>query len=338
MAAAMQRIALILMLFILLMNGRHTIDKPPVPFDNLTVQVRAIPPEDAGPAASYGSLRMTGAWQLTSANKAFGGLSSMFVRDDGSIVALNDTGELFGFRVEGRQGQGFVKPLPRRPDQMDWPSWRWDSESMARDPVSGRVWVGFELQQVICRYSDDFSKRDGCYSPPETWDWPLTGSLESLVRFPDGRFLAISEMAPGPHGGHDVLLFPGDPGVWPGSRPVHLGYVPPTGYRPTDAVWLGGDRLLVLNRRLTLAEGFTAKLVLVRMPRLEEGAMLRGAVIATFAPPALADNFEALAVSRDADGRPQLWVASDDNHLFLERSLLLRFALPQDWVSDRPAP
>jgi len=334
----MQRIALILMLFILLMNGRHSVDKLPASFDSLTVQARAIPMEDTGPAASYGPLRMTGAWQLTSANKAFGGISSLFVRDDGSIVALNDTGELFGFRVEGPERQGFVKPLPRRPQQMDWPSWRWESESMTRDPVSGKVWVGFELLQLICRYTPDFSARDGCYSPPETWTWPLTGSLESLVRFSDGRFLAISEMAPGPHGGHDVLLWPGDPSVRPAPKPLHLGYVPPTGFRPTDALWLGGNKLLVLNRRLTLAEGFTALLTLVEMPRLEEGAMLRGTVVATFAPPALADNFEALAMSRDAQGRAQLWVASDDNHLFLQRSLLLRFALPEGWASDRPAP
>lgn len=338
MARSMQRIALILLLFVLLMNGRHGLDRPPATFDSLTVQARAIAPEDAGPPAAWGPLRLTGAWQLTGTHKAFGGLSSMFVTDDGSIVALNDTGELFGFRVEGAEGQGFVKPLPRPASQMSWPSWQWDSESMTRDPVSGKVWVGFELLQMICRYQPDFSKRDGCYSPPATWKWPSTGSLESLVRFADGRFLAISEMAPGPHGGHDVLLFPSDPGVWPGSRPAHLGYVPPTGYRPTDVTWLGGDRLLVLNRRLTLAEGFTAKLVLVRMPRLAEGAVLRGEVIATFAPPALADNFEAMAASRDAQGRGQLWIASDDNHLFLERTLLLRFALPDGWMSDRPAP
>jgi len=338
MAAAMQRIALILILFILLMNGRHNMEHPPSPPASIVVQARAIPPEDRGPPEAYGPLRMTGAWQLTSSHKAFGGISSMFVKADGSIVGLNDTGELFSFRVDDPSGRAFVMPLPRRPDQMDWPSWRWDSESMTRDPVSGKIWVGFELLQMICRYAPDFAKREGCFSPPESWKWPPTGSFESLVRFPDGRFLVISEMGMGPHGGHDVLLFPGDPAIWPGVRAAHLGYRPPTGYRPTDALWLGGDRLLVLNRRLTLAEGFTAVLTLVRLPPLHEGAILRGEVIATFAPPALADNFEALALSRDAQGHPQLWVESDDNHLFLERSLLLRFALPPDWVSDRPAP
>jgi len=337
----MQRVAVILLLFILLMNGRHNSDKLPAPFDSLSVKVRPIPIEDAGAPESFGPLRLTGAWQLSSPHRAFGGLSSMTVGDDDALIALNDTGELFGFRVTAPEGQGFVEPLPRPGLEKDWPGWKWDSESMQRDPVSGRIWVGFELLQRICRYAPDFKRREGCVTPQEMQSWPVTGSIESLVRFGDGRFMAIAEMGmattKGMSGAHDVLLWQGDPVDPATPPPVHLGYRPPTGYRPTDAVWLGGDKLLVLNRRLTLAEGFTARLSLVTLPRLESGAMLTSKVIATFAPPGLADNFEALALSHE-NGRPILWVGSDDNHLFLQRALLLRFALPLDWVSEMPAP
>lgn len=337
MAARMRRVALILLLFILLMNGRHSTNQPPATFDSLVVKARLIPLDEAGKPRNFGPLRLTGAWQLSSPHPAFGGISSLVVRDDGSIIGLNDSGELFGFRIAAPQGEGFVDPLPRRPEEMSYPSWKWDSESMQRDPISGKYWVGFELIQRICRYAPAFKRLEGCVEPYAMRHWPATGSIESLVRFGDGRFLAISEMGIGRNGAHDALLWQGDPVDPATPKPVHLGYRPPTGYRPTDAVWLGGDRLLVLNRRLTLADGFTAKLSLVRLPVLKRGAELHGTVIATFAPPGLADNFEALAVSHD-HGRPILWVASDDNHLFLQRSLLLRFALPDDWVNDTPAP
>ncbi len=333
----MQRVALILLLFVLLMNGRHSGNAPPATFNSVAVQARPIPLDEAGDPATYGPLRLTAAWQLTGGHAAFGGFSSMFVSEDGAIIALNDTGELFGFRVSGAQGKGFVKPLPRDGVEQQWPAWKWDSESMQRDPVSGRIWVGFELLQRVCRYAADFARREGCVTPPDLDAWPKTGSIESLVRFGDGRFIAISEMGIGRHGAHDVLLWQGDPVDPATPPPVHLGYRPPTGYRPTDALWLGGDRLLVLNRRLTLADGFTARLSLVTLPPLGEGAVLTGKVVATFAPPGLADNFEALALSR-AEGRPVLWVASDDNHLALQRSLLLRFELPREWLSSQPAP
>lgn len=332
----MQRVALILVLFILLMNGQHDGTAPPTPAGPIAVAARALPRAEAGDLARFGPLQLLGAWQLTSPQPAFGGFSSLLVDETGGLLALNDTGETFRFRL-AQQGQGLVAPLPRPLAAQNESRWIWDSESMTRDPVSGRIWVGFEHIQAICRYAPDFARREGCISPPEVRRWALTGSLESLVRLGDGRFMAISERSRRADGAHDVLLWQGDPVDAATPPPVHLGYRAPRGYHPTDAIWLGGDKLLVLNRRLTLAEGFTAQLSLVTMPTLEAGALLQGEVIATFAPPGLADNFEALALSREA-GRPILWLASDDNHLFLQRSLLLRFAVPPEWVSDRPAP
>jgi len=329
----MQRIALILMLFVLLTNGQHGGTVPPAAAARIAVSALPLPPDEAGDPARFGPLRLLGAWHLTSPHPAFGGFSSLLVGEKGGFIALNDTGEAFIFGL-ARAGQGAVQPLPRPDAERDVPRWRWDSESMTRDPASGRIWVGFEHFQAICRYAPGFARREGCVRPAAVQRWPLTGSLESLVRFRDGRFLAISEMGRGVGGAHDVLLWRGDPVDPATPPPVHLGYRPPPGFRPTDAVWLGGDRMLVLNRRLTLAEGFTARLALVRLPPLEAGVQLQAEVIASFAPPGLADNFEALALARDGEGRPILWMASDNNHLFLQRSLLLGFALPDGWVKS----
>ncbi len=88
---------------------------------------------------------------------------------------------------------------------------------------------------------------------------------------------------------------------------------------------------------MTVADWFTARLTLVRMPRLRAGAVLRGEVIASFERPGPIDNLEGLALSHE-QGLPILWIASDDNHLILQRTLLFKFALPRDWVSDAPAP
>lgn len=337
----MQRIAIILILFIALMNGRHGTSEPPASFDSLVVQARSLMADRGVAGQDYGPLRLKGAWQLTSHHPAFGGISSLLVREDGGFIGLSDTGEAFGFRVSGSEGEGFVTPLPRRPEEMDVPRWKWDSESMTTDPATGRIWVGFEGLQRICRYAPGFAAIEACKHPREMKHWDITRSIESLVRFSDGRFMAIAEGTYGPDKANDVLLWQGDPTDPATPPPVHLQYYGPTGYRPTDALWLGGDRLLVLNRRLTVFDGFTAKLVIVRLPRLVKGARLVGEEIADFSPPRLTDNLEALALSHEGDengGKPMLWVASDDNHLFLQRSLLLKFALPSDWVSQTPAP
>jgi hypothetical protein len=76
-----------------------------------------------------------------------------------------------------------------------------------------------------------------------------------------------------------------------------------------------------------LQELFIATIAIVDLPeRLEPGMELKARPLARLAPPLLADNFEGLAISRES-GRTILWVVSDDNHEFFQRTLLLKFGL-----------
>jgi hypothetical protein len=333
----MPRILLILLLFVLLIPGRHSQKDKAVIAGSLLVYARPVPlSSQTPPPRSIGPLQWRGSWVLKSRQSDFGGLSSMIVTADGSLLGLSDSGTLMGFRVGPAKtgGRPFLAPLPVRSAQRNWPNWKWDSESMIHDPVSGHYWVGFELIDWICRYSTGFARVESCATWPEMQAWPPTGGAEAMARLADGRFLVFGEMAEGQKGGNDVLLFDGDPADPATARPHHLSYQGPQGFRPTDAVVIGGNRLLVLNRRVTFHEGFTGKIALVDLPPLRPGAVLEGREIAHLAPPLLADNYEAMAVSREGDDAI-LWVASDDNHLFFQRTLLLKFALPRAWAPNR---
>lgn len=331
----MRRIALILLLYVLLSSAPPDVPDPPLRETAMQLVAAPLPLPSAAVQQLYRPLRLTGLWRLDADLEAFGGLSAMVADEGGRFIAINDGGNVARFSLDGMAGRMAALPQPaavtarhRKPN---------DSESMTRDPRTGRIWVGFEGMQRICRYAPDLARRERCGTSDAFRDWPKEGGLESLVRFADGRFLALGERANAPSGGYDVLLWQGDPAEADTPPPVHLSYRAPVGYRPTDAIWLGGDRLLVLNRRFTVFDGFTARLTLVRLPPLEEGVVLRGAVVAAFERPGSVDNLEALALGGDADG-PVLWIASDDNHLSVQRTLLYRFALPPAWLSEAPAP
>lgn len=276
-----------------------------------------------------GRLEYLQGWELKSDHPSFGGLSAMVIRPDGRIIALNDSGDLFGLRLpgEGDSMREFIAPLPIRPQERNWPKWKWDSEGLMHDPRSGRYWVTFELIHRICRYSPAFARVEECQEPKAMEDWPSTAGAEAAVRLPDGRFLIFAEGAFGSRGSTEVLLFSHDPSE-PGQAPVRLGYQPLQGYRITDAVWLKPGKLLTLNRRVTIFDGFTAKLAVVDIDHLSPGKLLQSREIASLRPPLLADNFEALAVSKEG-GRDIVWIASDDNHQFFQRTLLLKFLLKQ---------
>jgi len=333
----MRRIALILLLFIALSSAPHfgveTLLRPTPAV--VAAQALPMPPERVQRAA-YGPLKLRGVWRLRSDASVFGGISSLLAYGNDRFTGLSDSGEYVNF-VLGSASPGRIASLPRLPEQIKERHRLQDTESMTRDPVSGRIWTGFEQVQRICRYAPGFASIEACAYPPAMQDWPKDFGAESLVRLGDGRFLTIGERAFVGGGGHEVLLWSGDPTELDTPPPAHLSYIAPTGYMPTDAVWLGGDRLLVLTRRMTIADWFTAKLTLVRLPKLRQGAVMKGEVIASFEPPAPVDNMEGLAVTREKDG-PMLWIVSDDNHLALQRTLLFKFALPRDWVSDAPAP
>jgi len=300
----------------------------------VAIAVRPLVLDGSDPVrTSLGKLHFLGAWHLTGPNRSFGGLSALHIGSDGMIWALNDTGTMIVFPQPGAPGTAMVKRLPqgrqgRASAKERLPE---DSESMAFDPATGRTWVGFELLQRICRYGPGLARVEKCRDWPEMKDWSITASLESMARLPDGRFLVIAEGAVGDRPGRDVLLFSGDPVAYDTPHPVRMSYVPPVGYDPTDALALGKDKLLVLNRRATIYDGFTAILTLVDIGSMKPGAVLTGREIARLAPPVLSDNFEGLALEQGSNGQRILWIVSDDNHLFFERTLLLKFALPDSF-------
>ncbi|MPT46845.1 MAG: esterase-like activity of phytase family protein [Sphingobium sp.] len=327
---------LLLILFILIgAVGYHLfqmVKKPPRPVSGpMVIKAEPLVLDSSNPQRTrLGSLYFLGAWQLSGRDRSFGGLSSLVLLPNGRMQALSDGAVLYSFPYPGMDGMGQVKPLPTMRDRA---SRRWlpgssDSESMVLDPETGQIWVGFELNQAICRYAPGAMRLEKCHIWPEMKDWVYTSSIESLARLPDGRFMAIAEGAYGTKEGRDVLLFSGDPADRRTKSPVKMRYMPPAGYDPTDAVAIGGGQLLVLNRRATLYDGFTAILTVVDINAMVPGKMLPSREVARFVPPVLADNFEALAYQKQADGQRILWVLSDDNHLIFQRTLLLKFALP----------
>lgn len=294
---------------------RMTVERVPLDLDN--------------PARTrVGALTYLGGIRLKSPDRAFGGFSSMLIKGD-QFILLADGGTLIRFRM----GADWTPRDLVFGDLPDGPGTGWlkserDSESMVSDPATGQVWVGFENFNAIWRYDAGLTRAERSARPAAMRGWSINGGPESMVRMADGRFVVISETSrpKGSRLGREALLFQGDP-TTPGAKPIRFTYMPPNElYDPSDAVQLPDGRLIVLNRRFAVPGLFTAKLTLVDPRGIRAGTVLRGAEIATLAPPLLHDNYEALAVTREGDDTI-LWVASDDNQQFWEWSLLLKFRI-----------
>ncbi len=293
--------------------------------------LRATPlPLDADDPARVrvGALRYFGGWQLSSGERQFGGISSL-IADHGRFIAIGDSGNIMRFQFDraGRISGAPVFELADGPGTDNRKSKR-DSESSTRDPVTGKIWIGFEGANQLWRYSPDLAHGEAHVRPHEMVHWPANTGAEALVRLRDGRFLVFSEEAELPNGANAGLLFASDPTVGH-VKPLCFGYRAPPGYAVTDAAELPDGRLLMLHRRFTLLDGVSAKLAIVDLRGIAAGATIAGKEIATLAPPLTVDNMEGLAVERD-QGRTIVWIASDDNFSAVQRTLLLKFALEDE--------
>ncbi|HET9427212.1 MAG TPA: esterase-like activity of phytase family protein [Allosphingosinicella sp.] len=275
-----------------------------------------------------GALHFRRGWQLTSHDPRFGGLSAIHVAND-EVIALTDSGVVMSFDYPGSSADRRVRftPLagPGRAVRRNR-----DTESLALR--GNHAWVGFERHNMVWRYRTDDWTAEAAARPAAIRRWRRNSGAETLVALADGRFLAIAEGRDGARFS-EVVLFAGDPAEAE-TAAVTLRYRRLEGFLPTDAAVLPDGRLLVLNRSISLFGGMAAKLAIVDLASLQPGTVLEGQEISALTPPLTVDNMEALSIARE-DGRILVRIASDDNYLALQRTLLLEFelderALPSD--------
>jgi len=318
-----------ILLFLLTIGSFSGEAHRPIPNLRIPAQIEMRPvilKHDDPSLRKVGGLIYLGGWQLDSRDLAFGSYSAL-VFDGTRFTAISDAGGILSFAMDGQdrivdarfgdlaQGPG------RGLEKIDR-----DAESLAIDPSTGRLWVGYEHWNAIWRYAPAFTHAEASVRPAAMQEWPDNGGAEAMVRLRSGRFLVFSEAGDGPGSSRAVLLFPGDPTI--SGTPILFGYAPPKGFRITDAAELPDGRLVLLHRRISIGGGIMSKLAVVDPRAIEPGAIITGREIATLAWPLIADNFEGIAVTREP-GRTILWLISDDNFSPFQRTLLLKFALDE---------
>ncbi len=273
-----------------------------------------------------GELRFLGGVALAGNASGFGGFSALAVRG-GQVTLLSDSGLVLRFRLgrDWRLRDVEWRALPGGP-RTGWDKRDRDSESLVIDPAANHAWIGFENANAIWRYSADLRRVDRFVTPPAMHDWRSNGGAEAMARLFDGRWVTIAETsrvaARSWRGREDLrrqtremLIFARDPVM--GGTPARAVYLPSPGYDVADA-----------ERAFRLPYRFVNRLMRVAARDLAAGRVIRARQVATLDRPLIHDNFEGMAITRER-GATILWLVSDDNQSVLQRTLLLKFALPE---------
>ena len=276
-----------------------------------------------------GDLQFLGGLDLRSDEPAFGGLSGLSVTADGQLAAVTDRGHWFTARIvrddAGRLvslADGALGPL-RDPDGRPVEGeWR-DAEALER--LAGGDWlVSFERRHRVWRYPEESGGLQGRPAPFQTpramKRAPANGGLEALTQLPDGRILMLAQGLKRDDGARAGWLA-GDGGI------EAFGYRTAPKFLPTDAAALPNGDVLVLSRHFSVLGGTRVRLERVPAGAIGAGAVLQGALVARFERPLTVDNFEGVAAVQGEDGETLVYILSDDNFNFFQRTLLLLFRL-----------
>ncbi|WP_161597895.1 esterase-like activity of phytase family protein [Novosphingobium ginsenosidimutans] len=298
--------------------------EPVLPNDTQSVSAVSLPL--TRDQAGLGPFRLTGAWDLSSPNRDFGGYSALVVSGPGRLSAFSDFGVRLDLPMPGQPGAVRIARL--LPKYAGVKSSR-DVEAAALDQDGVAVWLTLERRNTFMRTAPGQAKPE-VFAAPELAGWPENSGPEAMTRLRDGRFLVIAE-AGGP--AHQGRLLPHAPDGT--DRSWHFRYLAPAGYRPTDVAQLPDGRVLILLRELRwpMPPRFGTKLVLADPATIRRGQDWGGTMLASLDGTGLEENYEGLAIEPGPDGTLNAWLISDNNNAATQRTLLLRL---QFRLSDLP--
>ncbi len=297
--------------------------------DPVKVNSARIEPTNSG-GERNGQLIFLGGFELASGDPRFGGLSGLALSKDGDLLyAVSDRGYWLTARLH-HDSQGVLRGIDSwqiasllAPSGSVLKRSMRDAEALIRDR-DGSFIVGFERNPRLWRYP---ASREAFALPPrplplppDLLKAPSNGGLEAVAILPDRRLVLITERYKNDNGTTKGWLMNK-------NRFSSISYLQSDGFEPTDISPLPNGDLILLERRYNLLRGAIVRVRRLPATGIRPGAHLKGEELAVLKAPFEVDNFEGLAVRQHPTAGTLLYMISDDNYSFLQRTLLLQFHL-----------
>lgn len=308
--------------------------------ENLTI--RAVPIDFSAIHPSqikYGELYWRGGLVLKSSNRDFGGFSGVELSADGkNLLAISDRGYWLKAKLNYKNG----KPDSLTNAQMapmlnangkKYKHWEIDSEGLTkRNNSLSDVVVSSERSQALYRYKLGNSQLNA-----SAMDWGAISQakkiqrnlgLESVTSLPKshkyrGWLLAIAERKLDKNGNHSAWLING-------KQDHGLNIKRYGGFDITDAAYLPNGDIVILERAISLFSGPQMQIRQICGRDVKPNALIDGKKLLSINWVVAVDNMEGLGVHKASNGETILTIMSDNNFHFLQRNLLLQFALVDD--------
>jgi hypothetical protein len=294
--------------------------------------IRAFEPRNAD-RRQFGALTFRGGLELRCQDKEFGGFSGLWRAPDGrGFVAITDAGSWLKAELTSASGSltGLLRaemaPILNAAGRPIRRTRSFDTEALAI--VDGIAWICIERTHEILRF--DWA-RDGVMArgmsvavPPAVKRLPSNKGLEAIGLAPSGTGLGEALVAISERSGKADEVTAG--WIIGGPRAGAFQVRRKDGFDITDLAFLPGGDMTLLERWYQPWRGVAMRLRRIKGASIRPGALLDGETLFEADLGYEIDNMEGLAVHSE-NGQTILTLISDDNFSFIQRTILLEFAL-----------
>ena len=274
---------------------------------------------------SLDKLKFVSGIEIKSNHPDFGGLSGLIINEDKSLIAVGDqgiwlTGKIKingnGKLVEIINGRlGHLKGNENNPLYKLGKSYT-DAESI--EPYNNRFVVSFERNHRILIFNNIYSHSETFYDKIKNLELPDNGGNEAMAPLKNNSIFLLSEN----------LIHPDDKiaGYLLSDNKLKKVYVKKRGsFKPTDMSSLPDGNILLLERSFSPVRGASARISVIKFEDLEPNSVILPLTLDTLKPPMVVDNFEGISFLKLNDGGYYIFILSDDNFNFLQKTILYQF-------------
>ena len=274
---------------------------------------------------SLNKLKFVSGIEIKSNHPDFGGLSGLIINEDKSLISVGDqgiwlTGKIKinenGKLVEIINGRlGHLKGNENNPLYKLGKSYT-DAESI--EFYNNKFVVSFERKHRILIFNNIFLHSEIFYDRIKYLDLPDNGGIEAMAPLKNNSIFLLSEN----------LIHPDDKiaGYLLSDNKLKKVYVKKNGsFKPTDMSNLPDGNILLLERSFSPVRGVSARISVIKYEDLKPNSVILPFTLDTLKPPMVVDNFEGISFLKLNDGGYYIFILSDDNFNFLQKTLLYQF-------------
>ena len=274
---------------------------------------------------SLNKLKFVSGIEIKSNHPDFGGLSGLIINEDKSLISVGDQGIWLKGKIKIDENGKLVEIINGRLGHLigneNNPLYKLgksytDAESI--EPYNNKFVVSFERKHRILIFNDIFLHSEIFYDRIKYLDLPDNGGIEAMAPLKNNSIFLLSEN----------LIHPDDKiaGYLLSDNKLKKVYVKKNGsFKPTDMSNLPDGNILLLERSFSPLRGASARISIIKYEDLKPNSVILPFTLDTLKPPMVVDNFEGISFLKLNDGGYYIFILSDDNFNFLQKTLLYQF-------------